>query len=106
MQYPKKLKVVEKCSDGIGNFKDFRIIKYTIPHEGIITITKDGNIEIENSKETSTIYKCDGIIDEYREIINDRLNSGDKVKNMIKENAAVVPVTATKIAFTAAASAI
>ena len=98
MQFPKKLKVVEECSHGIANFEKFYIRKFSIPHEGIVTITTDGNIEIlgEKLEKFTKISKDEGIFDEYRELINDRCNTCDRTKNFIKEYAAL-PVTATKI---------
>ena len=93
---------IEECSHGIANFEKFYIRKFSIPHGGIITITKDGNIEILGEKFTK-ISKDEGILDEYRELINDRVNTSDRMKNIIKENSAI-PVTATKIGVAAASA--
>ena len=46
------------------------VLKYFIPHEGEITITEHGSIEIVNKGNKTIIPVGEGRKDDYREVIN------------------------------------
>ena len=90
--YPLKLKIIaEKKIIEVGgsvNLQKLNILKYYIPHFGDVTINADGSILIENSEEKlkTKIRKCEAVLDDYREVINERITRADKLKQLVKDN--------------------
>ena len=97
--YPLKLKIIaEKKIIEVGgsvNLQKLNILKYYIPHFGDVTINEDGSILIENSEEKlkTKIRKCDAVLDDYREVINERITRADKLKQLVKDN----PLAVSKV---------
>ena len=97
--YPLKLKIIaEKKIIEVGgsvNLQKLNILKYYIPHFGDVTINADGSILIENSEEKlkTKIRKCEAVLDDYREVINERITRADKLKQLVKDN----PLAVSKV---------
>ena len=53
------------------------------------------SILIENSEEKlkTKIRKCEAVLDDYREVINERITRADKLKQLVKDN----PLAAAKV---------
>ena len=89
--YPLKLKVVDKYLDIVGADSGKRMVvkKFSIPHQGDITIKLDGTIEIKNSgledHEKNNVVVIENFeIQEYREEECDRLTATEKSKKWLK----------------------
>ena len=92
--YPKKLKIIESHAE------KFIVKKYYIEHEGTITIN-DSEIEIRIESEngpTSVLSRKNGLSDEYREDLNERMGKIEKTKQILKKNALPATKTAMKAA--------
>ena len=95
--FPKKLKIIE------SRVQDTGIIiakKYYVEHEGTITINDSENeirIESENGL-TSVISRDNGLSDEYREDLNERMGKIEKTKKILKKSALPATKTAMKAA--------
>ena len=86
------------------NLQQMEVLRYFIPHEGMITILESGSIEIVNDESTRTIIPVsEGVKYDFREIINSRMTGAEKVVNLVKENPGVVASTVGKTATVALA---
>ena len=110
-----KLRIVESTRPvAVGNSMNLQImevLKYLIPHEGMITILESGSIEIVNNESTTSgsaagrtiIPASEGVKHDFREIINSRMTGSEKVVNMVRENPGLVVSTVGKTAAAALA---
>ena len=109
-----KLRIVESTRPvAVGNSMNLQImevLKYLIPHEGMITILESGSIEIVNNESTTSgstgrtiIPASEGVKHDFREIINSRMTGSEKVVNMVRENPGLVASTVGKTAAAALA---
>ena len=79
------------------NLQQMEVLRYFIPHEGMITILESGSIEIVNDESTRTIIPVsEGVKYDFREIINSRMTGAEKVVNLVRENPGVVASTACR----------
>ena len=75
------------------NLIQLEVLKYLIPHEGEITITEEGSIEIINKVSRTIIPAAEGRKDDFREVINSRMTQAEQLTNLVKDNpGAVIPV--------------
>ena len=85
---------------GVGNavnLEQLIVQKYYIPHEGQITINEDGSILVKNDNEKTLIPEEYGVIDDYREVINERVAATGKIKQFAKDNALGAVGTTAKL---------
>ena len=107
MQYPKKMRVVTKMSS-VNDEKYIEVNKYTIPHEGDITVFENGDILVLDidkkgaTKNKTLIKENEGIVDTFDAMFLTKIQQGSIAKTLGKGIATAGVKGAVGVAMTAA----